>query len=297
MLPALLLVAIAAAALVWLRLTRDRKDRVWMWAWTVPAVAALALVGLIATDLYLQKVVAHLLMPAGLLWTALIVITGAALVARRWRDAAVVGALLALYTLAGNAWLGAWLIGTLERQVLPARRIQELPLFDAVCVLGGGTALQPDGTPQFGSAGDRLGYAARLYLAGKANALVASGLSLPGDDRNLAVETRALWRDFGVQDGAIEVIGKGLVTRDEIALYRDLARARGWRRLGLVTSAWHLPRALALCRAAGLEVTPLPCDARSRGFPPWFLYLIPQDKGFAKVQLGAWEWIGRAVGR
>ncbi len=298
MLPALLLVVIAGAALAWLWLTRDKKDRIWAWAWTVPAVAVIALLALVATDLYLQKVVAHLLMPAGLVWSALIVLTTMALVARRWRDGAVLSALLLAYTLAGNVWLGCWLVDTLERQVLPAKRVEELPLFDAVCVLGGGTDLQPDGTPQFGAGGgDRIAHAARLYLAGKANVLVCSGLSLPGDDRNLAVETHKLWQGFAVDAGAIVVVGRGLITRDEIGIYKELVAKHGWRRLGLVTSAWHLPRALALCRAIGLEVTPLPCDARSRAFPAWFLYLIPQDKGFSRVQIGAWEWIGRLVGR
>ena len=297
MLPALLLIAIAAAALAWLKLTSDRRDRIWAWAWSVPVVAMIALGALVWSDLYLQKVVAHLLMPAGLLWCALIVLTALALLARRWRDGGIVAGLLVVYTLAGNAWLGAWLVGTLERQVLPAKRVQELPLFDAVFVLGGGTALQPDGEPQFGGAGDRIAHAAELYFAGKANVLVASGRGLPGDDRDLAVETHALWRGFHVDPGAIEVHGKGMITREEIALYQELAAKRSWRRLGLVSSAWHLPRALALCRAVGLEVTPLPCDARSRSFPAWFLFLIPQDKGFDLVHLGAWEWIGRVVGR
>ena len=297
MLPALLLVAIAGAALAWLWLTRDRKDRLWAWAWLVPLVALIALLALVATDLHLQKVVAHLIMPAGLVWSALIVLTAMALVARRWRDGAVLAGLLVAYTLAGNVWFGCWLVGTIEREVLPAKRVDELPLFDAVFVLGGGTDLQPDGAPQFGGGGDRIAYAARLYLAGKANVLVASGLSLPGDDRNLAAETHALWRGFGVDQRAIEVVNKGLITRDEIGLYQELAAKRGWRRIGLVSSAWHLPRALALCRAIGLAVTPLPCDARSRPFPAWFVYLIPQDRGFSRVQIGAWEWIGRMVGR
>ena len=298
MLPALLLMAIAGAALAWLWLTRDRKDRIWWWAWAVPVVAVIAVLALVASDLYLQKVVSQLIMPAGLLWSALVVLTVMTLVARRWRDSAVLAALLMAYTLAGNVWLGCWLVGTIERQVLPTKRLDELPLFDAVCVLGGGTDLQPDGTPQLGAGGgDRIAYAARLYLAGKANVLVASGLSLPGDDRNLAVETHALWRGFGVDEGAIEVVGKGLITRDEIMIYQALAKQRGWRRVALVSSAWHLPRALAACRRIGFEVTPLPCDSRSRGFPIWFLYLIPQDKGFSRIQIGTWEWIGRLVGR
>lgn len=298
MLPALLLVVIAGAALAWLWLTREHRDRVWKWAWLVPVVAVVALVALVATDLYLQKVVSHLLLPVGLLWSALIVLTAMALVARRWRDGAVLGGLLLLFTLSGNVWFGTWLVGRLEREVLPAKRVADLPLFDAVFVLGGGSDLQPDGSPQLGSvAGDRIAYAARLYLAGKANTLVASGLGLPGDDRNLAAETHALWRGFGVDDRAIIVVAKGLITRDEIALYLDLARRHGWRRIGLVSSAWHLPRALALCRAVGLEVTPLPCNALSRPFPAWFLYLVPQDRGFSRVQIGMWELIGRAVGR
>lgn len=42
----------------------------------------------------------------------------------------------------------------------------------------------------------------------------------------------------------------------------------------LVTSAWHMPRSMALFRAAGWNVTPYPVDFRSVAYTPWTDYSL-----------------------
>lgn len=294
----LLVLAFAAGKAIHCWLTRATRDRRW---WFGAATAASGLiVGLwfLSGDLAAQKTVAHLLMPEGLLWLALALLALAAWRAgRRHLAGGIAGCWLA-YALIGNFWLGCWLLDLIERRV-PTPDLATLERFDAVFVLGGGTDVTNDGQPELGRAGDRIAFSARLWHQGKTAVLVGSGSVSDelGGARDLAAETAALWRGLGVPDAAIVQQPGALITMTEVAGYQRLAAERGWRRLGLVTSAWHLPRALATCRRIGLEVTPLPADhlGRSPGWSP--MYLVPQGRGFDRVGKACWEWLGMLVGR
>ncbi len=243
----------------------------------------------------LQKALALLLMPLGLVWVLLL---GLTLWSRRLRHPGftlALGLVWLLLGLGGNPQVGQRLIARLEAQA-PARDAGEGPILDALCVLGGGTDLDPRGRPQLGAHGDRVLEAARLWRAGRVRILAASGAD--NGDRDLAQETRALWLSLGVPDSAIRVVDVPCRnTREEIAAYRALRDRERWSRVGLLTSAWHLPRALALARKAGLEVTPLPCDHLGRPHPFHPQDLVPQLEGLRRTQTALWEMVGRSLGR
>ena len=247
----------------------------------------------------LQKTFALLLMPAGLAWLALL---GAMLFCFHRRHRGLGAFLLAtflLYGLAGNLHVGATLMARLEGEITPVEPTRAGP-FDAVCVLGGGTEEDPYGQPELARAGDRVLLAARLWHAGRTPLLVASGMGRDGRRglRDAGVETRVLWRGLGIPESAILVVQEPCwVTRDEIAAYCRLQERHGWRRLGLVSSAAHLPRALALARKAGLTVTPLGADWRGRPRAFQLQDLVPQAEGFMDVQRACWEILGRWAGR
>jgi len=247
----------------------------------------------------LQKTLGLLLMPAGLVWLFLLASGGLCLL-RKQRLPALLFLLVALgYALAGNVYLGTTLMARLEAAVPPVEVAAVAP-FDAVCVLGGGSQQDPFGQPQANLSGDRIVLAARLWHAGKARVLVASGMSRDslGASRNLGEETRALWLSLGVPEAAIRVVDEPCWnTRDEILADRRLQLRYGWKRVGLVSSAWHLPRALALARKAGLDAAPLGSDWRGRPHPFQLQLLVPQAEGFWDVQRACWEWLGRRVGR
>ncbi len=251
------------------------------------------------TLLALRKTLGLLAMPAGLTW--LLMLLGAALCLRRRQKgpAALLLAGALLYALAGNVWVGSALMARLEAGV-PEVDVAGLAPMDAVFVLGGGSQQDPAGQPQLNLSGDRIALAARLWHAGKARVLVASGSSrdsLQGV-RDLGAETRELWRGLGVPDAAIVVVDEPCwSTRDEIRADRRLQVRRGWRRVGLVSSAWHLPRALALAERQGLAAVPLGADRRGRRHPFQPQLLVPQADGFLDVQRACWEWLGRTLGR
>jgi uncharacterized SAM-binding protein YcdF (DUF218 family) len=67
--------------------------------------------------------------------------------------------------------------------------------------------------------------------------------------------------------------------------------------VALVSSASHLPRAMALAGAAGLACTPLGADWRGRRHGFQLQMLIPQGYGFEASQRACWEYLGRWLGR
>jgi uncharacterized SAM-binding protein YcdF (DUF218 family) len=279
--------------------TRHERTRTW-WIGAVSALVALGGIGYgLVTDIVAQKALAFLLMPAGLAWLMLIAVTVVAWIRAGRLLGLLASGALALFTMAGNAWVGDWLIGTLEQQI-PALDLEGFAPCDAVFVLGGGTEVSDANGPQLSNGGDRIALAARLWHAGKAKRLVASGSSIGAmeTERDLAAETAALWRGLGVAPEAIIQIPPGRVnTTQEIAAYATLIRERGWTRVGLISSAWHLPRALRLCRAQNLDLIPVGADRRGR-FRSWSpIWLIPQNHGFERVQHACWEYLGMISGR
>lgn len=279
--------------------TRHQRTRAW---WIGVASALLAGVGIIVglvSDIMAQKALALLLMPAGLAWMLLIAVTVSA-----WRVgpralAWLATAALLVFTLAGSPWLGNALIASLERRI-PPLALEQLEPFDAICVLGGGTEVSDADGPSLSKAGDRIALAARLWHAGKTKVVVVSGNSIAGmeRERDLRQESTVLLRGLGVDPRAIMHIPQGAVnTTQEITAYAALSRDQSWRRVGLVSSAWHLPRALRLCEAAQFDVVPLGADRRGR-FRGWSPYwLIPQDHGFDRVQSACWEYLGMIARR
>lgn len=251
------------------------------------------------TLLTLQKTLALLLLPAGLLWVLLLVASGLCFRKRRWTPASLLLGFAFLYAAAGNQYVGAALLGRLEVAVPPVELATVEP-FDAVFVLGGGSSEDPQGRPQLSFAGDRILMAARLWHAGKAGLLVASGAGRDGlrGHRDCGEETRSLWRAMGVPDQAIRVVEEPcLITRDEIAAYTRLQARYGWKRMALVSSASHLPRALVLADKAGLRVTPVGANWASQPHAFDLRFLVPQAEGFMAVHLACWEVLGRWVGR
>jgi len=257
-------------------------------------------------SLMLQKTAGFLMMPAGLLWLGLIAATGLA-----WRRGGRLGGggrlnealpLLLLtigYTVAGNIHVGHALMRRLEAEIPNLGETPALP-FDAACVFGGATEVDSFGRPELACSGDRVMAAARLYHAGLARTLVASGVSEddPAGPRNLGAEARSLWLAVGVPESAICVVETPCrVTKEEVSAFASLKESRGWKRVALVSSAWHLPRIQRLAKRAGLDGIPYGSDWRGRHHVFQWQDCVPQGAGFWRVNLAAWEFVGRLAGR
>lgn len=127
--------------------------------------------------------------------------------------------------------------------------VAESPSADAILVLGGALAgASPPRRPSFnlGPAAGRVWHAADLYRAGKARWVVIAAGNQPGQEAQ-EPEAEAIARMLavlGVPAGAIKLEGRSRNTRENAANAAALIQQIGAKRVLLVTSARHMPRAL-----------------------------------------------------
>jgi uncharacterized SAM-binding protein YcdF (DUF218 family) len=264
----------------------------------VGVVVLLAAAAMTAVDPVGQKVVANLIMPTGWVWLGILAWGADAAYRGARRQAAGMAALFVVYTVAGNVVLGTLGLIWLQDQ-LPQVDWREGPPFDAVLVLGGGTKEAPEPSRfELSAAGDRVLLGARLYRAGRAKVLITSGRGVPGiSEDDLTEATLHIWAALGIPEADVVRLREPYNTQQELQALKALVAERGWTRVGLVSSAYHLPRALAQARRLGLEVVPLGADHYQGPDRFYALALIPQLAGFVRTQKVAWELIGQAVGR
>ena len=148
--------------------------------------------------------------------------------------------------------------------------------YDAIVVLGGGIApAAPPYTlePDLGEGADRLWHAARLFHRGVAPRIIVSGGGFMAESNGgpATTEAEAMRRfltDLGVPDRAIVSEDRSLNTIQNVANVRDMVKDG---RVALVTSAYHMPRAMAIARRFGLEATAFPTDFRAPAEArPWW---------------------------
>lgn len=246
----------------------------------------------------MEKLLTSLVLPCGLLWL-LIGCCCFMAVRRRNRRLAFISILVfATYTLAGNAMFADWLVARLEQPYYGTNPRASEP-FDVLIVLGGGADHLQSGSVELGSAGDRLMLAARLFHLGKARHLVATGAALTPqgfDPLGSAKAAERIWRDLDIPSSSITLIG-GRNTSEEMRELRRFLNDRTAPRVGLLTSAWHLPRALRLARKAGLDVVPVPADFETQKCYVKALALVPSASGFKRTELAVKEFLAYLVNR
>lgn len=193
----------------------------------------------------------------------------------------------------------------LEHPYIGLQKVESLPKADAVVVLGGGISKAEDlEYPDMNESADRVWHAARIWKAGKAPLVVVSG----SDDLKSTVP---LLLDFGVPRDAIAVDDKSRNTYENSRFTESLlverAKERGVSADGaapsvlLVTSAWHMSRALGNFSKTSLRVVPAPCDFTvhnilESGFY-WWHWLTPNNDVIARTGGMAKEWLGRLARR
>jgi len=142
-----------------------------------------------------------------------------------------------------------------------------IPKADAVLVLGGGIRPTPANGlgVEVNEAGDRLLCGVRLWKKGKAPVLITSGARVsftPNDPIAAeAVLSQELAQELGIPASAMLLNDQARTTAEEAQQINQLASAKGWKQLIVVTSAFHMPRALASFQQRNnLQIIPVACD-------------------------------------
>jgi uncharacterized SAM-binding protein YcdF (DUF218 family) len=218
------------------------------------------------------------------------------------------GAALVVLLLASNGWVGMLLARCLEFQNIPRGT---LPDAEAIVVLSSNAqpALPPQPAITVDDAtANRLLYGVQLYHQGKAPVLIISGgrlswqKSLPPISESMAEMAEMM----GVPKSSIVQERDSGNTYQNAVDVKAILKARRFHRILLVTSAVHMPRALALFKHQGIDALAAPCDFISAG-PAWTantadwrgiaLGLIPDAANLALTTRVLKEFLGIVVYR
>ena len=239
------------------------------------------------------KILAVLVMPPASLTLGVLL---ALLLALRWRRLALIVLVLAVAQVVILSFqpVGDALMGSLERQSRAAAALAPACCYDAIVVLGGGiAAAHPPELPEpdLNEGADRIWQAARLWKRGAAPRIIVTGGSFlakhGGPPLTEADAMRVFLIDLGVPADAITDEGKALNTIENI---RNVRAIIGHGKVALVTSAYHMPRALQLAARAGLDVGAFPTDYQAvpEARLPWDNWL-PSIGGLSQSNLALRE--------
>lgn len=247
---------------------------------------------------FAEKIVTRIAMPSGLLGFGLIGITVLAFL----RGGKAVGSVCAFVTIAfwllGAPVVSERLIGVLEEryQVVDPSAIEPL---DAIVVLGGSTRSDEQGRVWLSPFGDRVMLAARIYQLGHTSKLIATGTDHAWRTDNALGPGAAMirmWSELGIPDDAIVQVD-GRNTSEEMQNLKELLGRTQAKRVGLLTSAFHLPRAERLARRHGLDLIPIAADFQIGDAEPLPQGALPTAQGFRESELAMKELLAYLVDR
>jgi uncharacterized SAM-binding protein YcdF (DUF218 family) len=246
-----------------------------------------------------EKVITALVLPTGLLWLVLLGTVLFCFFAKSFRLAIVASLLWLFFTVCSSPLLPGYLVRSLQSDVIEVDPNQVEP-FDALVVLGGGTSQTPGGRSMVSSAGERVILAAKMYHRGKSPKLITTGESIAAissTSKNGAQQTTEIWTELQVPDAAIVRLGGRTTSEEMMAVRKWMIEHPGVKRVGLITSAWHMPRAMRLATRQGLDLVPVPADFRSGEFPDHLVELLPNGGSLGEMDLVIKEYLARLVGR
>lgn len=207
---------------------------------------------------------------------------------------------LALFGIGGLAFAGLspaanWLILPLEERF---SRPATLEGYDGIIVLGGAVdtvVTGGRGDTALTTSGERLTIAARLarHLPG-AQLIHTGGKGVIVSSQATEAEGAArLFEDFGIPANRVLLEDAARNTWENAVLTRKRVQPRPGQRWLLVTSAYHMPRAMGVFEQAGWTgVTAYPVDYRTRGLEDRGLGFTGVSKGLRRFDLAFREWAG-----
>lgn len=234
--------------------------------------------------------------PSSLVWLA--IAGGAGLLRtayhRAGRRLLWTGVLLMLVL--GLSPLGSVLIEPLESR-FPRPQLSATEKIDGIVVLGGAEDMRVGGLRDLialNEAGERMSEAVLLAQRYPAAKVVFSGGSgdLLSTKPPEAEGARKFFSDFGIAQERIVLEDRSRTTYENAVFTRDIVTPKPGERWLLVTSAFHMPRAMGCFRKAGFDVEPFPVDYRSAGTADRVRPFSSIPEGLRRVDFIFKEYVG-----
>jgi uncharacterized SAM-binding protein YcdF (DUF218 family) len=198
----------------------------------------------------------------------------------------------------GLSPLGNALIIPLEQRFPPWDAARGAP--DGIIVLGG--AISPDvsaarNDPALNEAAERMTAIpelarrypdARILFSGGSGALIYN----EGNEADFALR---LFESLGIARARILLEDRSRNTVENALFSKAIAQPKSRERWLLVTSGYHMPRAIGIFRKVGFAVEPYPVDWRTRGMADAWRPFPTMGEGLRRSDIAVREWIGLAV--
>ncbi|GGP24963.1 YdcF family protein [Silvimonas amylolytica] len=243
---------------------------------------------MIAASFLIKNAIGALLLPPGI-HVVLGVVT-LALWQRRAKLArgVLVVNLAALYALSTPALSHALMASLEPPPITPAALAQT----DAIVCLGGGTLFGAQQTPDErdvnATSAERVRYTARLARATGKPVALSGGTAFGEAVSEGELMARVLRQDYGITPVWTET--RAVDTADNATFLARQMLPR-YRRIALVSSAWHLARAQIVFKRAGFEVTLAPTSYQNQR-PFSLLELLPSPDGLSTSYWALHEYLG-----
>ena len=246
----------------------------------------------------LSKTVGVLLQPTNFL--IVLALAGVVLSLTRFARAGrrIMIAAILLLALAAFSPLGNLLLYPLESRFPQWSDAQGAP--DGIVVLGG--SIDPElstahGTPVVDTSPDRIVAAAALARKYPNAKVVFSGGSpnLIDSDAREADYAAAVFESLGVDKARLIMERTSRNTYENALFSKQVAAPKPSEHWLLVTSAFHMPRAIGLFRKVGFDVEPYPVDWRVGRGADVFSFTQYSTDGLIRTDAAVREWIGLAA--
>jgi len=249
--------------------------------------------------IYLSKILPLLVLPVGIVIELCLL----ALLFQRYgkRKTSSVFLFVAVLVLWGcsTPMLAKTLYGKLE-QVYPPVAVLDIPASECIVLLGGAVSpvMPPRVDANLHDSIDRVRKAAQLHRVGKGKLVIVAAGNQPWSEfpQTEAEVTGMLLVEWGVPEEAIVLDGLSRDTHENAVNSAVLLDERGCGVPLLVTSAAHMPRAVAAFRGVGVEVFAVSADVRVVKETGFKVFDFLPDVGALKMTSDAMrEWIGMKV--
>jgi uncharacterized SAM-binding protein YcdF (DUF218 family) len=126
---------------------------------------------------------------------------------------------------------------------------------------------------------------ARILISG-------GGGTVFGDGAAEAPIVADYFKGIGINPARLLVEDRSRTTAENAVYSRELAKPREGERWLLVTSAWHMPRAVGVFEKAGFPVVPYPVDFRTAGGTGTHRPFAFISDGLRRLDIATKEWAG-----